>query len=385
MILKEEYLIKRNNKNRVQVALVQLDEHPLTGMCTIYKTIFQFNGKKRELPNTYINYGRFEMDTKEYGAYVLQAECNRYISIGYTPLSKVTNKKFSSFENEADLLALLDKNDKKAASSLPLPMLPKSYDQCSPDIIEKDCYCTVNVDGIRCMIYYTGGKVCISTREYENINCTVVKDPALCSLFQVMPDIVLDCFLYKYGWSLEQILNDAIHNEGANLQLWIYDYVDKAMFTDRVKQLESFKELLEPNSNRIKVANYVKVAGWLKIQKIYNNAVKEGYSGLLIKFPPRPYGSGKKSAFYMINLLQVKTAPFEITKIEQEGFTIKDLTFTIITPAGKSFKVRANGDDDLLTDWLTNKNNYIGKKITCMFEYYTKDGIPVNPAFKCFN
>lgn len=50
MIIREEYLVKKNNKNRIQVVLLQIDRHPISKIFSIYRTLFQYDGKKRENP-----------------------------------------------------------------------------------------------------------------------------------------------------------------------------------------------------------------------------------------------------------------------------------------------------------------------------------------------
>lgn len=381
MILKEEYLIKRNNKNRIQVVLMQLDNTPSKDVYTILRTIYQFDGKKQKLKNLVIDTGELGSSVSEKALQVFSKYRNKYKRMGYILLPQISSRKYHSLTEE-ELQKIITRSDKKFVEQLPLPMEPKNYNSCSPDVIETDCYCTQNVEGIRCFVYYQNNTIKIHSRAVKSlskVNESIRSNECLLKWFETNPKLVLDCFLYKQGQSLKAII-DTISNGMGELQLLVYDIVSDENFDKRLEQLEQLQA-----SNNVVVMQYTKLAGWLKIEKFYKNSVNQGFPGIIIKFPNRPYGSGKRSAYYMLLMKFYQEDTFTLTNVTKDGFNLSDTNFTVNTKLGQAFKCRAFGTPQELENWLTNKNNYIGKKITCMFEYYTKDGIPVNPAFKCFN
>lgn len=378
MIIREEYLIKRNNKNRIQVALVQLDKHPITGIFTVYRTVFQYKGKKRYIPNIYIKWGRYGNSLENWANIVFNNTLKGYYDIGYYLLSKLTSKKYAKL-SEDDLKELLLKYDKKVVEGLPMLMLPKSYEQCSPSILEKDCYCCPNYEGARVLVFNKGGEVQIYSQEKGYLNPEhLTNHRLLSSLFQVIPELVLDCVLYRQGWSINRLLDNLDKAE-----LLVMDYVGKEAFSDRVEKLKEYKELIDCEDINVIIPTIS--SGWFRIKKLHDNWVKEGYTGALVRFPERPYGEGKKSAYYMIAMQQYKQEDYEITDVTKDGFDYADVTFTVKTPKNEVFKVRSRGKECDLKDYLENKNEYIGKTITCMFFFYDKKGLPESPQFKCLN
>ena len=58
MVLKKEYLVLLNSRNRVQQALLQLNQNPFSKDYTIERTNCQWGGKEIQQPTLTITYGK---------------------------------------------------------------------------------------------------------------------------------------------------------------------------------------------------------------------------------------------------------------------------------------------------------------------------------------
>ena len=76
---------------------------------------------------------------------------------------------------------------------------------------------------------------------------------------------------------------------------------------------------------------------------------------------------------------------FLVTGIEAGLRGYEDMVFILITSDGKLFKAKPLGDKETKKDYWYNFDdkykNHIGE---CKFFNYSKDGIPMQPAFKAF-
>lgn len=387
MIIREEYLVKKNNKNRIQVVLLQIDRHPISKIFSIYRTLFQYGGKKRENPIHFIKYGTQGRSVSQEAGESFNKYQKIYIGMGYKQLSRLTKKHFDTL-TEDDIKKLLNQNNEALAKGLPSPVLPKNYDTCSSRIFERDCFCSRRISGVRVLIYFDGAAMhtaSLGGKTYDNAVPHLLKDAALLSLFQVFPDLVLDGEIYHFGWSQDKILGlcklEEPIEESKELQFWIYDYVSKAPFIKRAENLAEWKQLIETESTQVIFLEHVQTSGWFKVKRLHDQWSQEGYDGLVARFGERPYGAGRRSANYVVEMQQFQEDKFLLVDI-QRGFRIDDSVFVLQTKTGKNFNAKPILNYPEMEKYITNKNDYIGKMATVRFFYYESNGLPSHPVLK---
>ena len=389
MLIREEYLVIVNSKNRIQRIKLQLDQNPFTKVYSIYRITGQYGGKETDQPVIQIDKGKVKRSVAEQATLQFNSLLKNYLDKGYVKLSGLTTKKYSEL-SEDEIKNLLGGNFVSDQSGIPKPMLAKLADQCSSDIWEKNWFVSRKLDGVRCLIYYKDGMIQTASRGGGNYNVATThirEDDTLRQIFVQSPDLILDGELYHHGsdWPLQRISGLARQQEWKdeckNLEYWVYDYVDtNKSFNERWKVLEALKQLL-PDECPVKILDQKLMTGYMAIKKEHDKYVQEGFEGLCARNPDREYGINKRSAIYLVKLKDRKDAEFEITGI-RNGMRPEDMCFTLKTKEGKEVAAKPVGDVKSRLYFLEHKDEFIGKMATCTYFNMSQDGIPTQPVFK---
>ena len=384
MIIKEEYLVKTNNKNRVQQVLLQLDFDQKK--YDILRTTSQYGGKQRLQPIITITEGKVNRTVSEQANLQYVSVLKDYMDNGYKRLSTLTTTPYKNLSEE-DIKGLLGTSYNTDTKGIPKPMLAKSASDLSTSIFEKEWYCSRKLDGARCLMYYKNGKILTSSRgglDYNASTIHITTNPILLQIFEKNPDLILDGELYHFGWPLQKISGlcrlKEFNDECKGLEYWIYDYVSDKPFKERYEFLMEIQPKFT-DTDPIKVIDHYKLSGWLTIKKNHDEFVKEGFEGLCARNPNKEYGIGKRSGVYLVKLKEYQDAEFEIIGV-REGLRDEDMCFVLKTDKGKEFAAKPACDTATRLEYLKNKDKYIGQMATCKFFYYSEDGVPLQPVFK---
>ena len=110
--------------------------------------------------------------------------------------------------------------------------------------------------------------------------------------------------------------------------------------------------------------------------------MKEGHEGTILRNIDAPYEIKKRSK----NLQKYKDFQDEEFKIidftEGKGVEKGLILWICETKEGNTFTVRPKGTHEERRTLYKNGKKYIGKKLTVIFQEYTKDGIPRFPVGK---
>lgn len=384
MIIRSEYLVKLNNKNRIQQVLLELNQ--AQDVYRILRHTGQYGGKQRQQPEITITEGKVKRSVAEQANFQYVSCLKKYIDDGYKKLTSLTSKAYKDLI-ENDIKELLGNPFNTDSKGIPKPMLAKSSNDLSSSIFEKEWYCSRKLDGLRCLMYYRDGQILTASRGGENYNATtthITTNPTLLKIFEEKPDLILDGELYHFGWPLQKIsglcrLKEETQ-ECKQLEYWIYDYISEQPFKERYAYLMEIQKRFS-YTDPIKVLDHYLLSGWLKIKKRHDTFIKEGYEGLCARNPNKEYGIGKRSGIYLIKLKEYNDDEFEITGI-REGLRPEDMCFTLKTKCGKTFAAKPACDTQTRLEYLKNKDQYIGQMATCKFFNYSQDGIPLQPVFK---
>lgn len=146
MVIREEYLVSVNSKNRIQRVKLQLDQNPFDKTYSIFRVTGQYGGKETDQPVIKIEHGKVKRTVSEQASLQFNALLKNYLDKGYVKLSTLTAKKYSDL-TEDEIKNLLGGNFVSDQSGVPKPMLAKLADQCSSDIWEKDWIVSRKLDG----------------------------------------------------------------------------------------------------------------------------------------------------------------------------------------------------------------------------------------------
>lgn len=395
-MLKNEFFVTRDSKGKIRCISVGYTSEEEGYV--IHRTSWQYRGKRTEQPEILITDGKINRDP--------EAQCIlRFngITRGYE------DKGYKSVKNDPDSYSLEELNSllpeyNTDANGFKKHMLAKQADKVKKSTIDnlKFWYASRKIDGLRCSFYWDGTRIRSASRggkDYDLALTHFTENEKFINYFKNHPDIILDGELYKHGKSLQQISGAARLEKNVVdcdwLQYYVYDImIPKVPFKERLKLLIEFaKELhigfdpyheFNKGDLQIQIVPQVKVSGYDNIIKLHNKYVEEGWEGVVCRDPNSEYKFGARGNS-MIKFKMYKDDCFRVVGIEPGLRGSEDMVFILETKDGKQFKAKPLGDRLTKQEYWNNfEIKYKGLIGECKFFYYSDDGVPLQPAFKCF-
>lgn len=396
-------LISKDSKGKIRVVEISYEGNDTTRIYTIYRYTGQFEGKMTKQPEIIVDRGKATRNIHEQVELQFNALVKGYKDKGYIELEN----EIDNYSSE-DLYKLFG-NAPAGTNGVVKPMLAKQADKVTKtDIFNKKWIASRKIDGLRCIIYLgDDDKLHTSSRgatNYDSAMFEILTHPALIKLFKNNKGLMLDGECYHHGYTLQQINSIARTQKVAKdleiLQFYWYDIVDlNNPFKSRLAKMKSIAEELkeygseigwEPdrifkeNEPRIQFVPQVEVSGWDNMMKLHNEYVSEGWEGLVIRDPERPYKPNGRTND-MIKVKIYKDDCFKVVGKEAGLRGSEDMVFIMQMPDGRTFKAKPFGDREQKEEyWINFEEKYKGHIGECKFFYYSDDGIPLQPAFKAF-
>ena len=396
-------LISKDSKDKIRVVEISYEGNETTRIYTIYRYTGQFEGKMTKQPEIIVDKGKATRNIHEQVELQFNALVKGYKDKGYIELENEIDN-----YNSEELYKLLGESP-TGSNGIIKPMLAKQADKVTKTtIFNKTWIASRKIDGLRCIIYLDDdGKLHTSSRgatNYDSAMFEILTHPALIKLFKNNKGLMLDGECYHHGYTLQQINSIARTQKVAKdlevLQFYWYDIVDlNNPFKSRLAKMKSIaKELKEygseigwepdrmfkENELRIQFVPQVEVSGWDNMMKLHNEYVSEGWEGLVIRDPERPYKPNGRTND-MIKIKVYKDDCFKVVGKETGLRGSEDMVFIMEMPDGRTFKAKPFGDREQKEEyWINFDKKYKGHIGECKFFYYSDDGIPLQPAFKAF-
>ena len=396
-------LVSKDSKGKIRVVEISYEGNEATRIYTIYRYTGQFEGKMTKQPEIVVDRGKATRNIHEQVELQFNALVKGYKDKGYIELENEIDN-----YNSEDLYKLF--GDAPAGTNgVVKPMLAKQADKVTKtDIFNKKWIASRKIDGLRCIIYLgDDDKLHTSSRgatNYDSAMFEILTHPALIKLFKNNKGLMLDGECYHHGYTLQQINSIARTQKVAKdleiLQFYWYDIVDlNNPFKTRLAKMKSLatelKEygseigwepdrMFKENELRIQFVPQVDVSGWDNMMKLHNEYVSEGWEGLVIRDPERPYKPNGRTND-MIKIKVYKDDCFKVVGKEAGLRGSEDMVFIMQMPDGRTFKAKPFGDREQKQEyWINFEEKYNGHIGECKFFYYSDDGIPLQPAFKAF-
>lgn len=396
-------LISKDSKGKIRVVEIFYEGDETTRIYTIYRYTGQFEGKLTTQPKIIVDKGKATRNIHEQVELQFNALVKGYKDKGYIELENEIDN-----YNSEELYQLLGESP-TGSNGVVKPMLAKQADKVTKTtIFNKTWIASRKIDGLRCIIYLgDDGKLHTSSRgatNYDSAMFEILTHPALIKLFKNNKGLMLDGECYHHGYTLQQINSIARTQKVAKdlevLQFYWYDIVDlNNPFKSRLAKMKFIAEELkeygseigwEPdrvfkeNELRIQFVPQVEVSGWDNMMKLHNEYVSEGWEGLVIRDPERPYKPNGRTND-MIKIKVYKDDCFKVIGKEAGLRGSEDMVFIMEMPDGRTFKAKPFGDREQKEEyWINFDKKYKGHIGECKFFYYSDDGIPLQPAFKAF-
>lgn len=392
------WFVSRDGKGKIRVVEMSAAWDEEQHAFGIYRTTYQYGGKKTEQPVIYVSVGKASRTLREQLELEYKSNMKKYLDKGYKQL----DKSIDMYE-EQELQEVIG-DVVTDSSGFAKHMLAKQADKVKDSSIEKvKCWAvSKKIDGVRCSFYWKDGEVKSASRgggDYDPSTYQLREHPLLRSILSTHPDWVLDGELYKHGKSLQQISGAARMEKTAAgcdwLEYYVYDImVPELSFSERYILLNELAELINqeefnPEKEwseedlRIQVVPHIFVLGDNKkdqIMELHNQYVAEGWEGCVARDASKPYKYGGRGQ-EMVKFKMYQDAEFEITGIS-EGLRPEDMCFTLKTEDGIEFKAKPMGSRELKEQYREDLPNLIGKMATVKFFYLSDEGTPLQPVLK---
>lgn len=264
------------------------------------------------------------------------------------------------------------------------PMLATKWTDRSEKIDSKTVYVQPKLDGVRCIATKDG----LWTREGKPILGAPHIFEKLKKYFEKDGDLILDGELYNH--SLKDDFNKIVsavkkqkptagdlETSKQLIQYWVYDVPSVSKyFTDRLRHLV---DTVEADTHIIHVET-VEVSKDT-VEEVAATFIENGFEGAMIRI------NGKyenKRSNNLIKYKEFQDEEFEIVDIQEGDGNRRAMAARIVLRGsnGANFSAGPIGDVAYCSELLANKDEYIGKMGTVVFQNYTPDGIPRFPKFK---
>lgn len=395
-----DILVSKDNKGKIRVVKIDYEWDDSRHGYVIRRSTSQYGGKITIQPEIWVFNGKVKRTVTEQVKLEYNSHLKKYQDKGYkilpSSIQLEDSKAVSDFVQEHMGEGVSDTNGFKKH------MLAKQHDKVATSVFDKIeyWYASRKIDGVRCSFYWKDGEVRSASRgggAYDQSTTHIRLHPSVISLFQKFPDLVLDGELYKHGRSLQQISGAARLEKNAVacdwLEYYIYDVMDSSKsFEERLEILHDVEAELgivgfDPNREykddmlKVQLVPHEEVKGWANIQKLHNKYVEEGFEGVVIRDPSKPYNFGGRTNA-MIKVKMYQDAEFKIVGYE-DGLRPEDMVFVCETELGIKFEAKPMGPRELKWEYLDRMDEIIGKMATVKYFYLSDEGCPLQPVLKC--
>lgn len=395
-----KYLLGKASTGKFRYAVVECDEewHEPEHGYIIQRSYGQVQGKNTLSPAIVVDKTKQKRNWVEQYTLQFNSEVKKFLDKGYVEVEKHPNE--YSEEELNDIFGDVKTNQFGVVK----PMLAKQYEKVTNQkIFDKTWMASRKLDGVRCLLYYKDGEIHTASRGGEHYDYSIVhirEYQPLLDFFKEHPGIILDGEIFKRFKSLQQISGAARMEKNAYdcdwLEYWIFDcYVPDASAQDRYSFL--INELnhkygimvynnidLDDCNDCVKILEQVSISKWSNMEELHDKYVSEGFEGLVIKDPTKPYKPGGRSND-MIKIKKYKSSEFLVTGYELGLRGSEDMTFICETNDGIVFKAMPVGDRDVKAEYVENfEEKYKGHIAECTYFNLSDDGVPTQPKLRIF-
>lgn len=270
-----------------------------------------------------------------------------------------------------------------------LPMLANQWEKMS-HYISEPFVVQPKLDGVRMLVGRHQGKFLMLSRTGKPVHHM---DHIAKELEWIPEGFFLDGESYNHDITFEEItgmcrtsLDSSASERPLHLiQFHVFDVFDLNQldqpFHIRWKKL---KKIFEHSFVHIKLVPTRTISRKDLVEEEHSRFTEMGYEGLMIRDLNSPYALGDRSN-YLLKLKYFETAEYKIVGAEEaKGRDNGTVVWVCKTSDGHTFSVRPQGTQAERRQWLTDKNQHIGKYLTVKYQNLSYEGVPRFPVGLAF-
>ncbi len=259
--------------------------------------------------------------------------------------------------------------------------------------IKLPCFAQPKLDGLRCIANLSNGKVILRSRQLIEYTFLQTIEEQLKPILEKLPsEFYFDGELYTNSLPFERIAGlcrlkkNITKKDVCDLQKIEYHIYDCFQVTNlKIPYIERFEILnkyIANNSKNLKLVNTIEITNQTEIKHNHDLFVKNGYEGLMLRNKQSYYELNKRSK-HLQKYKEFIEDEFTIIGFEEGTGLFKDSVIWICeTKEKKKFKATPKGNMEYRKQLLKDALQYIGKKLTVIYQELTKDKIPRFPIGK---
>lgn len=265
------------------------------------------------------------------------------------------------------------------------PMLASKWPDRKDKITLEYVHIQPKIDGMRSIAKADG----LWSRNGEEILGAPHIFEKLKPLFENNPDLILDGELYNHDLKddfntivscvkKKKLTTEDLKVSEENIQYWVYDLPSHdGDFHERFIELEN---VMAEADNHFVVTETRHIA----VHEVDSHAadwIEQGYEGAMVRLPGK-YENKRSNTLIKWKEFQDEEFPI-VDIVEGDGNRAGMAARVVLSlPNGETFKSGMIGNESYCRQLLLDKDQYIGKMGTVVFQNYTPDGVPRFPKFK---
>jgi len=275
----------------------------------------------------------------------------------------------------------------KSITSTPtvgLPMKVKSWTSGKlPPKVNFPLYATIKYNGVNGTFKrdVTNGTLVLYSRGGDQYPMIPHLEEPVCTIMDLIGSNELNCELYCHGEHLQDITAAVKkHNDlTPKLSAVIFDISDSDLSYEHRRSVLA-NSGLDYRNEYIKYAIGRLVYSHEDLESYFNQAINDGYEGIVIKHPDALYEHNVRSN-RMWKYKPVLSAEYQVTgySIDRNGHPVWELT-----TGTNTFRAKPKGTHEQQTVMASKADEFIGKWATVEYETLSKDGKPLKPIFVTF-
>jgi DNA ligase-1 len=327
----------------------------------------------------WIEWGQIDGETQSQYERIAEGKAGRTLEEQiFSRINSRVEKKLDKGYVRSRIVALTTKAVNRLG--LPRPMLAKPFKKVKK-VNLNNSFLQFKYNGHRCLIHHNADGDCIAYSRNGKPITSIKEILSQISLLGLPRGYTLDGELYRHGTSLQRISSWKSRRQLSTSKLiyTVYDIVptNQETFKKRLEILDGLRWSASDGITHIQKAPTTKCAESTNIQVALEDAVAQGYEGLILRQDIAPYEDGKRSnSLVKIKLWMVDE--FLVVDIipSREGYAVLRCT----TKEGKIFGATAPGTTTEKFFVMKNKQHFIGRHIQLQFADWTDEKKPFHPV-----
>ncbi len=382
------YGTDKNGKTKIWSATISYNENNENNEVTATITFGQVDGKHQTATRVYT-------EGKNIGKKNETTPLQQCINETQRKWQDKKEKEGYLEENEREFEQEIKNNDEKNEKRFPIfPMLAHTYEPLTEKRKKNDisfpCFVQPKLDGLRCIVYLRDGMIRFQSRTGSYFETLSHLSDALSRMFEKYPDEILDGELYTSDIPFEELaglikkkkISPTDSDRLKDVHYHIYDVVNEYPFHQRDQRI-SFLLTMFPSPYLQKVATFL-ADDISQFRHFFAKFVKNEYEGIMLRNVDGMYRTDYRS-HDLQKYKEFFEDEFQIIGFKEGDGRDKGTVIWVCKTEGKDgkeFSVRPRGSVALRTELYQNAHEWVGKKLTVIYQERMESGIPRFPVGK---